>query len=154
MRQSNPVVSKLVMQAIPLVPARRLFQLSSVPMPSAQTSPTPVTTTRRVNDSCSSIAWYCPAALLPFGVFVDILDRVFYGRHLLGVLVGHFDAEGFFEGHHQFHLVQRVCPEVIHERCRGRHFRFIDAELLDDNLLYALFHAGHSFPPRCYRSCF
>src|SRR5438270_12292110 len=154
MRQSNPVVSKLVMQETPLTPARRFFQLSSVPMPSAQTSPTPVTTTRRVNDSGSRMRWYCPAVLLPFGVLIDILDRIFDGRHFLGVLVGHFDAKRLLERHHQFHLVQRVRPQVIHERCRGRNFRFIHAELLDDNLLYALFHAGHSYPPTiCYRSC-
>src|ERR1700738_938017 len=89
--------SKLVMVATPLTPARRFFQLSSVPMPSAQTSPTPVTTTRRVKDSCSPIRWYYPAVLLPFGVFVDILDRVLYGRHLLGVLVRHFNAKRFLE---------------------------------------------------------
>src|SRR6266436_7226402 len=93
MRQSKPVVSKLVMQATPLTPARRFFQLSSVPMPSAQTSPTPVTTTRPVNDFCSRMRWYYPAALLPFGVFIDIFDRILDGRHLLGVLVRHFNAE-------------------------------------------------------------
>src|SRR6267143_1210110 len=107
MRQSKPAVSKLVMQATPLTPARRFFQLSSVPMPSAQTSPTPVTTTRRVKDSCSQMRWYFPAALLPFGVFVDIFDRVFYGRHLLSVLVGHFNPKRFFERHYQCHLLQR-----------------------------------------------
>src|SRR6266852_5662834 len=148
MRQSKPVVSKLVIVDTPLTPARRFFQLSSVPMPSAQTSPTPVTTTRRVNCSYSRMRWYCPAALLPFGVLVDILDRILDGRHLLGVLVRHFNPERLLERHHQFHLVQRVRPQVIHERCRGRNFRFIHAQLLDDNLLYALFHAGHSFPPR------
>src|SRR5882762_1352308 len=123
MRQSKPVVSKLVIVATPLTPARRFFQLSSVPMPSAQTNPTPVTTTRRVNCSCSRMRWYYPAALLPFGVFINIVDRVFDG---------HFNAEGFIEGHHQFHLVQRIRPQVIHEGGRGRHFRFIHAELLDD----------------------
>src|SRR5579864_3885566 len=144
MRQSKPVASKLVMVVMPLTPATRFFQLSSVPMPSAQTSPTPVTTTRRVNDSSSPMRWSCPAALLPFGVFVDIVDGVFDGGHLLGVFVGHFDAEGFLEGHHQFHLVQRVRAQVIHERSRGGHFRFIHAELFDDNLLNAFFHTGHS----------
>src|SRR5712664_319976 len=155
MRQSNPVASKLVMVSTPLTPARRFFQLSSVPMPSAQTNPTPVTTTRRVNDSCSLMRWYYPAALLPFGVFIDIVDRIFDGRHLFGVLVGHFDPERLLERHHQFHLVQRIRPQVVHKRCRRRHFRFIHAELLDDNLLYAFFHAGHSFPPRSAiaRSC-
>src|SRR4030088_2665966 len=123
MRQSKPVASKLVMVATPLTPARRFFQLSSVPMPSAQTSPTPVTTTRRVNDSCSQMRWYYPAALLPFGVFIDILNRIFYGRHLLGILVRHFDAERLFKRHPQYHPVQRICPQVVHKRCRGRHFR-------------------------------
>src|ERR1700751_5299466 len=112
MRQSKPVVSKLVMHAIPLTPATRFFQLSSVPMPSAQTSPTPVTTTRRVKDSCSPFEWYFPAVLLPFGVFVDIVDRILHGRHLLGVFVRNFDAKRLFERHQKFHLVHPVCPPV------------------------------------------
>src|SRR6266404_6339462 len=100
MRQSKPVVSKLVIVATPLTPARRFFQLSSVPMPSAQTSPTPVTTTRRVNCSYSRMRWYYPAALLPFGVLIDILDRILDGRHLLGVFVRHFYAKRLLERHH------------------------------------------------------
>src|SRR5713226_4397518 len=148
MRRPKPRAPRRGLVATPLTPARRFFQLSSVPMPSAQTNPTPVTTTRRVNDSCSRMRWYYPAALLPFGVFIDIVDRVLDGRHLLGVLVRHFNAERLLERHHQFHLVQRIRPKVVHKRRRGRHFRFIHAELLDDNLLYAFFHAGHSFPPR------
>src|SRR5215472_3027932 len=48
-RQSNPVASKWVMGAMPPLPARRLLQTSSVPIPQAQTRPTPVTTTRRLN---------------------------------------------------------------------------------------------------------
>src|SRR6267154_3792209 len=46
--QSKPFVSNCVIGPTPLTPATRFFQLSSVPIPSAQTSPTPVTTTRRV----------------------------------------------------------------------------------------------------------
>src|SRR5713101_9586711 len=114
--QSNPVASNCVIVPTPLTPATRFFQLSSVPMPSAQTNPTPVTTTRRVNDSCSRMRWYYPAALLPFGVFIDIVDRVLDGRHLLGVLVRHFNAERLLERHHQFHLVQRIRRKVVHNR--------------------------------------
>src|SRR6267143_2089616 len=88
--------------------------------------------------------WYYPAALLPFGVFIDIVDRILDGRHLFGVLVRHFNAERLLERHHQFYLVERIRAQVVHERCRGRDFRFIHAELLDDNLLYAFFYAGHS----------
>ena len=47
MRQSNAVASKWVIVAMPLRPASRFAQVSSVPNPQAQTSPTPVTTTRR-----------------------------------------------------------------------------------------------------------
>src|SRR5260370_18296279 len=125
MRQSKPVASKLVIVVIPLTPARRFFQLASVPMPSAQTKPTPVTTTRRVNDSCSRMRWYYPAALLPFGVFINIVDRVLHGRHLLGVLVRHFNAKRLLERHHQFHLVQRIDPPDFHTRLHARHFSFV-----------------------------
>src|SRR5207302_10145328 len=41
----NCVVSKRVILVIPLRPSQRPFQVSSVPVPSAVTKPTPVTTT-------------------------------------------------------------------------------------------------------------
>src|SRR5205807_10567364 len=88
-----------------------------------------------------------PAAsepLLRFGVLINILDGIFHRGHLLGVLVRHFDAKRFFKRHHQFHLVERIGAQVIHEGRGRRHFRFIHTELLDDNLLYAFFYAGHS----------
>src|SRR5262249_19066450 len=44
----------------------------------------------------------------------------------------------------QFHLVQRIRAEVVHKRRGGCDLRFVDAELLDDDLLYAFFYAGHS----------
>ena len=43
---ANPVTSNLVIRSIPLVPARSAFQFASVPMPSGDTRPIPVTTTR------------------------------------------------------------------------------------------------------------
>ena len=46
--------SKRVMGAAPDWPARRAFHVSSVPMPSGDTSPTPVTTTLRLSDTCAS----------------------------------------------------------------------------------------------------
>src|ERR1700740_1770831 len=96
--QSKPAVSKWVIGAMPLHPATRFRQLSSVPIPSAQTSPTPVTTTRRVKVPILPVA-VIVSWLLTFGVFVDIFDGVFHRGHFLGVLVGHFDAEGFLERH-------------------------------------------------------
>ena len=46
--------SKSVMGAAPERPSRRPAQVSSVPMPSGDTSPTPVTTTLRVADTIRS----------------------------------------------------------------------------------------------------
>src|SRR5712692_4516099 len=48
MRQSNPLASNWVMGPMALRPACKLFQTSWVPIPEAQTRPTPVTTTRRL----------------------------------------------------------------------------------------------------------
>src|SRR6516225_12038298 len=128
--QSNPVVSKCVMRSTPLFPATRFSQLSSVPMPSAQTNPTPVTTTRRVNSLAPSCDDSC--ALFALRVFLDVLDRVLHCGHFLGVFIRHFDPEGLFKRHYQFHLVERIRAQVVHER-RGRcHFRFIHTQLLDD----------------------
>src|SRR5919108_675489 len=145
--QSNPVVSKCVIGAMPLHPATRFRQLSSVPMPSAQTNPTPVTTTRRVKVSRLPVA-VIVSWLLTLGVFVDVLDGVFHRGHFLGVFIGDFDAEGLLKRHYQFYLIERIGPKVVHKRRRGRHFRFVHAELLDDNLLHAFFYAGHPYPPR------
>ena len=41
----NPVVSKLVIGAIPLLPASRFFQTSGAILPTPQSNPMPVTTT-------------------------------------------------------------------------------------------------------------
>src|ERR1700682_897739 len=149
--QSNPVVSNWVMVPTPLCPATRFFQLSSVPMPSAQTNPTPVTTTRRVNSSMLPDEVVKPW-LLSLGVFVDVFDCVLHCAHLLCILVGHFNPERFFEGHYQFNLVERIRSQVVHEGRRGRNFRFIYTKLLDNNLFHAFFHAGHSMSSAiCYR---
>src|SRR3990172_379173 len=47
-RQGCCEASKRVMGAMPLWPAQSAFQTSSVPMPTPQSRPTPVTTTRRL----------------------------------------------------------------------------------------------------------
>src|SRR5580658_6195008 len=135
------------MRETPLRPATRFFQLSSVPIPRAQTNPTPVTTTRRVNalaPSCREL----PADLLALRVFVDVLDGILHSGHFLGVFVRHFYAEGLFKSHNQFHLVERIRAQVVDERRSGSHFGFIHSQLLDDNLLNAFFYTGHSSPPR------
>src|ERR1043166_3732073 len=115
--------SKRVIGPMPLHPAASAFQLASVPMPSGDTSPRPVTTTRRI-------------LFLGLGVRFDVLDGFLDARDLLRVLVGNLDAEFLFERHDELNSVERVGAEVVHERGVRRHFLFVDSELLHDDALH------------------
>src|SRR5262245_55398960 len=98
-------------------------------MPNADTSPTPVTTTRLLKPPPSSSLCRAdprgpatilrPGAaplLLGLGVLLDVVHGLAHARDLLGVLVRDLDAELFLEGHDELHRVERVRPEVVHER--------------------------------------
>src|SRR5664279_3647999 len=100
--QANCDASKPVICSTPLLPACSACHTSSVVLPTPQISPTPVTTTRRVK-------------LFPFRVGVDVIDGVLHGANLLRFLVGNLDFESLFEGHHQFHGVQRIGAHVVHK---------------------------------------
>src|SRR3954462_15279954 len=84
MRVANWVVSNLVIDSMPLWPALIPAQFASVPIPSDDTSPMPVTTTRRL---------LVMALLLGLGVRFDVLDGFLDAGDLLGILVRDFDAE-------------------------------------------------------------
>src|SRR5271165_1484516 len=92
--QAKAEASKLVMRSTPLLPASNACQVASAVLPTAQIRPMPVTTTRRSK------------LLRSFRVRVDVVDGVLDGANLLRVLVGDFDLEGLFEGHHQFDGVE------------------------------------------------
>src|SRR3954447_18354871 len=100
--------SKRVMGVIPLCPPRRAVQFASVPMPSEDTSPMPVTTTRLLTlpppPSGAGAAVAAPL-LLRLRVPLDVLDGFLHASDLLGVLVRDLDPELFFERHHQLHRV-------------------------------------------------
>src|SRR5271165_1867634 len=66
----------------------------------------------------------------------NVGNCVLNGANFLRFLVRNFNVEGLFKGHHQLDRVQRVGAEIVHERSLGRHFRFVDAQLLHDDLLY------------------
>src|ERR1022692_2635113 len=83
--------------------------------------------------------------LLHFGVPVDVGHGVLHGADLLRVLVRNLDLEGLFESHDQFDGVERVGAEVVHKRSAGRHFRFIHAQLLHDDLFHPFFNRSHRF---------
>src|SRR5271165_2299326 len=79
------------------------------------------------------------------GVLVNVRDGVLYGADLLRVLVRDFDLKGLFESHDQLDRIERVSPEIVHERGAGRHFRFVHAQLLHDDLFYPFFNRSHRF---------
>src|SRR3954468_6963423 len=102
--QANCVASNCVILLIPLLPASRAFQTSSVVLPTPQMRPIPVMTTRLFK------------LLAAFRMLGDVIDRVLYGANLLGIFVGNFDVECFFESHDQFDGVERIRTEVVHKR--------------------------------------
>src|ERR1700758_3662422 len=86
-----------------------------------------------------------PGGLLTsLGVFLDVVNGVFYRGDFLGVFVRDLNAERFLESHDQLDCVERIGAQVVHKRGRRSDFAFVHTELLDDNLLHAFFDAGHS----------
>src|ERR1700744_2846088 len=90
----NPVVSKLVMGAIPLLPSSRLSQTSGAVLPTPHNSPMPVTTTLLAK------------SLTAFRVLLDVFGSVFYRLDFFCILVRYFQVKGFFKLHDQFHYVE------------------------------------------------
>src|SRR5436190_21610922 len=127
---------------MPLLPARIASQFACVPMPSGDTSPTPVTTTRLLNRP-PTLPGLKTRLLLPLGVRLDVLDGFLHARDLLGVLVRNLDPELFLEGHHELDGVERVGAEVVDERGVRRDFLFVNPELLHDDALHLVCY-GHS----------
>src|SRR6266550_506585 len=126
------------MRVTPFVPASTAAHVSWVPIPSADTSPMPVTTTRLFTIPPGPLSRSTSYALLFFGfrVRLDVVDAFLDAGDLLGVLVRNLDPELLLERHHELHRVERVGAEVVDERGIGRHFLFIDAKLLHDDALH------------------
>src|SRR5262245_56129151 len=115
-RVANADASNRVMGPMPLTPPQRASQLAWIPMPTGDTRPRPVTTTRLLNIPPSlRPSWATPSLLL--GVRLDVVDRLLDARDLLGVLVRNLDPELLLERHHELDGVERVGAEVVDERC-------------------------------------
>jgi hypothetical protein len=97
------------------------------------------------SDAGSKDPAYVPGrpGLLFLRVRFDVLDRFLDAGDLLGVVVGNFDPELFFERHDELHRVERVGAEVVDERRVWRHFFFVHAQLFHDDALN-LVRDGHS----------
>src|SRR5438067_1683409 len=134
MRVANCDASNLVIGPTPLLPAVNAAQFASVPMPSDDTRPMPVTTTRRV---------LVMSLLFGLGVRLDVLDRFLHAGDLLRILVGNLEPELLLERHHELDGVEGVGAQVVDERGVRRHFLFVHPELLHDDALHFVGY-GHS----------
>src|ERR1700691_609144 len=123
----KPVVSKLVMGAIPLLPSSRLSQTSGAVFPTPHNNPMPVTTTLLAK------------SLSAFRVLLDVFGCILHGFDFFCIFVRYFHVKGFLELHHKFDHVERVCAQIFLKRRTGSHFSLIYLKLLDDNLLDLLF---------------
>ena len=56
-------------------------------------------------------------------------------------------SNSLFERHHELDRVQRVGAQVVDERRFVLDLRFVDAELLGDDLLDSLLYVFHASPP-------
>src|SRR5450759_1150395 len=119
------------MRSTPLLPASRADHTSAVLWPTAQMTPIPVTTTRRLN------------LLGSLRVRVDVVHGVLHGADLLRIFVGDLDLEGLLKGHDQLHRIQRIGAQIVHKRCIGRHLGLIHAQLFHDDLFYPFLYGCH-----------
>src|SRR6266853_2070924 len=122
--QAKAEASNWVMRSIPLLPASRACHTESVVLPTEQIRPMPVMTTRLSRLLAKLLA--CPRVL------ADVFDGIRHGANLLRILVGDFDIEGLFEGHHELDGVERIGAQVVHERSAGRDLTLVHTQLLDN----------------------
>src|ERR1700687_6127490 len=135
--QAKADASNWVMRSIPLLPASRACHTESVVLPTEQIRPMPVITTR--------LSRLLAKLLACLRVFADVVDGIRHGANLLRILVGDFDIEGLFEGHHELDSIERIGAQVIHERRAGRDLALVHAELLDNNLFHFFINGCHVF---------
>src|SRR3954452_20381289 len=146
MRQAYALASNFVIGPMPERPSTSPCQVGSLPTPSGEIMPIPVTTTRRLvmvlswrkrareRPRTARTAGPCRVgALRSFGALVDVFDRVLDLFDLLGLVVGNLDAELLFESHDQLDRIERVRSEVFDERRFGLDLFGVDTELLDDD---------------------
>src|SRR5690606_39857830 len=99
---------------------------------------------RRPSTTSGRTAERRASALVLFDVLVGVADRV----DLLGRVVGNLDAELFLEGHHQLDDVEAVGAEIVDEARVGGDLVFLDAQVLDYDLLHAVGGVAHVMPSR------
>src|SRR5580692_3441019 len=134
--------SNRVTGPMPLRPPAMELQAAATSLPTGETIPRPVTTTRRLLNGNSSRRWRASGLAL---VRIDVVDGLLNRGDLLGILVGNFGLEFLFERHHQLNRIQRVRAEIVDERGVVGDFFFFDAQLLGHDLLNLLLNSTHRY---------
>src|SRR5208337_3989775 len=97
--QANAEASNPVIRSTPLLPASRPCHTASVLVPTPQIKPMPLMTTRLSRLLAKLLSRLC--------VLADVVDGIVHGADLFRILIGNFNIEGLFEGHHEFDGVER-----------------------------------------------
>src|SRR5687767_3858585 len=112
---------------MPHLPATTFFHKVSASLPSGETIPMPVMTTRRSVElpgiKTKGAAWACTSAKgcpekvvrLLLADLVDVFNDIAHALELFGFLVGDFMAELLLEGHDKLDGVERIGSEVFNE---------------------------------------
>src|SRR6202163_4178426 len=136
--QANAEASNPVMRSTPLLPASRACHTESVVLPTEKIRPMPVMTTR--------LSRLLAKFLACLRVLADVVDGIRHGANLLRILVGDFNIEGLFEGHHELDGIERIGAQVIHERSTRCDLALVHTQLLDNNLFHLFINGCHVSP--------
>src|SRR3954468_20359271 len=75
----------------------------------------------------------------------DEADRILHRHDLLGRIIWDLAPELLLEGHHQLDGVEAVGAQIVDEAGVFGHLRFVDAQMLDDDLLDPISDVTHPF---------
>src|SRR5690554_4972757 len=163
MRVAKLDASKPVTGPMPERPWVMDSQAAATVLPTGETMPRPVTTTRRWVMGLSSIGLGCrlsgaatagtgpvqaaPDWLAGSGLDVGrhVVDRLLHAGDLLRFLIRNLALELFFQRHHEFDRVEGIRAQVVDERGVGGDVFLLHAQLVHDDLLDTLFDAAHWF---------
>src|SRR3984885_9870831 len=155
MRLVKSDTSNVSIWRAPLSLLRIRFQVGSMPQPSGDTMPRPVTTTRLISITpvpdarpTTRSRWTARsrpvrlrqyrAGASAFRVLFEKFGGVSNGQNCFRGIVGNFTAEFFFERHHQLDGIEAVGAEVVNEARVVDHFFGLDTRVFDHDLLNSL----------------
>src|SRR5579864_1382366 len=143
------------MRLAPLSLLRMRFQVGSMPQPSGDTMPRPVTTTRLISSTPAQdlrpkarSRWTArtrPVRLRQrrlrasaFRVLFEKFCGVADGQNRLRGVIGNFATEFLFKCHHQFDGVEAVGAKVINEARVVDHLFWLNTKVFDHDFLNPL----------------